>query len=98
MPTQKNDPTYLLADVEIVTTFKLMNIDRKGLEAILHKFFSSARLKIKLEDRFGEPVEPREWFLVSLNVIEEVVAKIKEGTLEQFQYDPGTASLINSKH
>lgn len=89
----KNDPTYLLADVEIVTTFKLMNIDRKGLEAILHKFFSSARLEIELEDRFGKPVKPREWFLVPLNAIEEVVEKIKEGTLDQFRYDPKTASL-----
>ncbi len=91
----KNDPTYLLADVEIVTTFKLMNIDRKGLEAILHKFFSSARLKIKLEDRFGKLVEPREWFLVPLNVIEEVVEKIKEGTLDQFRYDAENARLTN---
>lgn len=91
----KNDPTYLLADVEIVTTFKLMNIDRKGLEAIIHKFFSSARLKIKLEDRFGKPVEPREWFLVPLNAIEEVVEKIKAGTLDQFRYEPETASLIS---
>ena len=89
----KNDPTYLLADVEIVTTFKLMNIDRKGLETILHKFFSSARLEIELEDRFGKPVKPREWFLVPLNVIEEVVEKIKEGKLDQFRYDPKTASL-----
>jgi hypothetical protein len=26
----KKDPTYLLADVEIVTTFKLANINRKN--------------------------------------------------------------------
>lgn len=89
----KNDPTYLLAEVEIVTTFKLMNIDRKRLEAVLHKFFSSARLEIELEDRFGKPVKPREWFLVPLNVIEEVVEKIKAGTLDKFRYDPKTASL-----
>ena len=37
----KKDPTYLPADVEIVVIFKLANINRKGLEALLHKFFSS---------------------------------------------------------
>jgi hypothetical protein len=42
----KKDPTYLLADVEIVATFKLANINRKGLESLLHKFFSSARLAL----------------------------------------------------
>jgi len=92
----KKDPTYLLADVEIVTTFKLANINRKGLEALLHKFFSSARLDMELQDRFGSQVQPREWFLVPLEVIEEAIEKIKEGTIEQFRYDANTANLTRS--
>ncbi|MCX5963049.1 MAG: GIY-YIG nuclease family protein [Cyanobacteria bacterium] len=89
----KKDPTYLLADVEIVVTFKLVNINRKRLEALLQKFFGSARLELELNDRFGNPVKPKEWFLVPLEVIEEVIEKIKEGTIEQVRYDPKTASL-----
>jgi len=89
----KKDPTYLLADVEIVTTFKLANINRTKLEALLHKFFDNARLELALPDRFGIPVQPREWFLVPLEMIEEVVQKIQEGTIHQFRYDPKTASL-----
>lgn len=89
----KKDPTYLLADVEIVCTFKLEAIAPKRLEALLHKFFAAARLELKLPDRFNIPVQPREWFLVPLEVIEEVVDKIQDGTLEQFQYEPETASL-----
>ena len=92
----KKDPTYLLADVEIVATFKLANINRKGLEALLQKFFSSARLELELKDRFGVPVNPREWFLVTLEVIEQVIEKIKEGTIDQFRYDLETASLMRS--
>jgi hypothetical protein len=92
----KRDPTYLLADVEVVVTFKLMNVNRKGLEALLQKFFGSARLELELQDRFGTPVKPREWFLVPLEVIEAVVEKIKEGTIAQFRYDPETASLTRS--
>jgi hypothetical protein len=89
----KKDPTYLLADVEIVATFKLANINQKGLETLLQKFFSNARLDLELTDRFGTPVKPREWFLVPLEVIEEVIEKIMEGTIEQFRYDPETANL-----
>ncbi|HEY9751618.1 MAG TPA: GIY-YIG nuclease family protein, partial [Coleofasciculaceae cyanobacterium] len=89
----KKDPTYLLADVEIVTTFKLANINRKKLETVLHKFFDPARLEVQLQDRFGIPVNPREWFLVPLEAIEEVIEKIKAGTIDQFRYDPGSASL-----
>lgn len=92
----KKDPTYLLADVEIVATFKLANINRQGLEALLQKFFGSARLELELKDRFGTPVKPREWFLVPLEVIEEVIEKIKEGTIDQFRYDLETASLTRS--
>ena len=90
----KKDPTYLLADVEIVATFKLANINRKGLEALLHKFFSSARLDMALPDRFGSPVHPKEWFMVSLEVIEEAIEKIKAGTIDQFGYDANTGSLM----
>ena len=92
----KNDPTYLLADVEIVVTFKLANINRRGLEDLLQKFFGSVRLDVELRDRFGRPVKPKEWFLVPLEVIEEVIEKIQEGTIEQFRYDPGSASLTRS--
>jgi T5orf172 domain len=92
----KKDPTYLLADVEIVATFKLANINQKGLEALLQKFFGSARLDLELKDRFGMPVKPREWFLVPLEVIEEIIEKIKEGTIDQFRYDLETASLTRA--
>jgi hypothetical protein len=89
----KKDPTYLLADVEIVATFKLANINRKKLETLLHKVFDSARLELALPDRFGIPVQPREWFLVPLEAIEEAIEKIKEGTIDRFRYDSDTASL-----
>jgi hypothetical protein len=49
-----------------------------------------------LQDRFGIPVNPREWFLVPLEAIEEAIEKIQEGTLDQFQYDSKTAKLTRS--
>jgi len=89
----RHDPTYLLADVEIVATFKLANINRTKLEALIQQFFGNAQLDLELQDRFGAPVRPREWFLVPLDVIEEVIEKIKAGTINQFRYEPKTASL-----
>jgi hypothetical protein len=93
----KKDPTYLLADVEIVATFKLANINGQKLEALLHKVFDNARLELALPDRFGIPVQPREWFLIPLEVIEAAIEKIKDETIDQFRYDPSTASLIRLK-
>lgn len=89
----QHDSTYLLAGVEIVATFKLSNINPKKLEALIQRFLSSARLDVELQDRFGIPVNPREWFLVPLEAIEAVIDKIKDGTLDQFRYNRATASL-----
>lgn len=89
----KNDPTFLLADVEIIATYKLANIKRVKLEKIIHKFFESAKLEIEIKDRFGKPVKVREWFLVPLFVIDEVVDKIKDGTISDYYYDPTSAEL-----
>ena len=91
----KKDPTYLLAEVEIVRTFKLSNVNRKRLENLLHKFFASARLDLELMDRFGGQVEPKEWFLLPLPVIEEAIQKIKDGSIGSFQYDPQTARIVS---
>ena len=88
------DATFLLADVEIVATYKLYNINRTKLENLIHRIFLTARLDIEIKDRFGNPVMPREWFLVPLSVIDEVVKRIKDGTIVDYQYDPASASLI----
>lgn len=90
------DPTYLLADVEIVATFKLANINRKRLEALIHRFFGSARLDLELKDRFGGGVEPREWFLVPLPAIAEAIERLKEGTIGDHRYDPEGARLVEA--
>jgi len=88
-----HDATFLLADVEIAATYELYNINRTKLENLLHRFFDAARLDIEIKDRFGHPVVPREWFLVPLFVIDEVVDKIREGTISDYYYDPQSASL-----
>ena len=90
----RKDPTYLLADVEIVATYKLANVNRRALEALLHKFFAAARLDVTLEDRFGAGVEPREWFLVPLPAVDAAMEKLRAGTLGDFHYDPEQARLV----
>ena len=89
----KLDPTFLLADVEIVATYDLYNINRTKLENLIHRVFDPARLDIEIRDRFGNPVIPREWFLVPLFVIDEVVERIKDESIAGYVYDPNTAKL-----
>ena len=87
------DATYLLADVEVVATYKLHNLNRTRLEAIFHRLFGAVQLDLTLEDRFGNPVKPREWFLVPLQAIDEAVQRIRDGSITTVVYDPTTARL-----
>lgn len=90
----KLDPTFLMADVEIVTTYELYNINRVKLENLLHRIFEDARLNIQIKDRFGHPVTPREWFLVPLFAIDEAVERIRDGSIKGMKYDPENAQLM----
>lgn len=88
------DPTYLLADVEVVATYKLFNINRVRLENVFHRLFGAARLDLTIVDRFGNPFKPKEWFLVPLQVIDQAVEKIRDGSITDYSYDPQSARLI----
>lgn len=87
------DATYLLADVEIVATYTLHNINRTKLENIFHRVFAAAQLDLTIEDRFGNPVKPQEWFLVPLHVIDEAVELVRSGAIANRVYNLKTARL-----
>lgn len=90
----EKDATYLLADVEVVATYKLHNLNRTRLENIFHRLFSAAQIDLTIEDRFGHPVKPREWFLVPLHVIDEAVQRIRDGSITDVVYDLKSARLV----
>lgn len=92
----KLDPTFLMAEAEIVATYTLYNINRTKLENLIHRIFDPARLDIEIKDRFGNPVIPREWFLVPRFVVDDAVERIKDGTITEYTYDPKSARLVHS--
>jgi hypothetical protein len=89
-----DDPTYLLAGVDVVATYKLYNIKRSRLEALIHRALSAARLDLSAGDRFGKSVQPREWFMVPLPVIDELVSRILDGSIARFRYDKEEARFV----
>jgi len=90
----KKDPTFLLSGVKLVDSYTLANINRTKLENLLHRFFAEARIDMQLRDRFGEAVEPREWFLVPLPVIQQAVGLLLDSTILDWKYDPKEARLV----
>ena len=88
-------PTFLMANVEVVATYELYNINRTKLENLIHRIFEPARLEIEIMDRFGRPVIPREWFLVPIFAIKDAVERIKDETISGYVYDPKQARLVS---
>jgi len=90
-------PTFLMADVEVVATYELFNINRSKLENLIHRIFDPARFEVEIRDRFGRPVVPREWFMVPLFVIDEAVKRIRDRSIVNFVYDPRSATLVSRR-
>jgi hypothetical protein len=85
-----------MAAVEVIATYELYNVNRIKLENVIHRVFDPAQLDIEINDRFGNSVRPREWFLVPVFIVNEVVERIKDRTITQYVYEPTAARLVRA--
>ena len=83
----KNEATYLFADVKKIATYKVYNRNADKLENLLHRFFASACLDIDLFNEKGQRLNPREWFVVPFEVIEESIKLILNESIVNYEYD-----------
>src|SRR5690554_253157 len=89
----KNEATYLYADVQKVATYKVYNRNADKLESLLHRFFANACLDIDLFNEKGQRLNPREWFVVPFEVIEETIQLILNENILNYEYDPLTKKI-----
>lgn len=91
----RNDPTFLMAPVDVVATYELKNLSRRKIELLLHRFFDAARPRdLWTLDRFGRRVFPREWFYVLPEHIGQAARLIQNGTLHLYRYDPERQEIV----
>jgi len=81
------EPTYLMAEVRIVMTYKCYNMNTHKLELLLHNFFGSSCLNVDVFDNLGNRHTPREWFIAPLDIIEEAVQLIISGEIVKYRYE-----------
>jgi len=89
----KHEATYLYADVQKVATYKVYNRNADKLESLLHRFFANACLDIDLFNEKGQRLNPREWFVVPFDVIEETIQLILNENIVNYEYDPLTKKV-----
>ena len=91
------DPTYLMADVQIITTYKCYNINPQKFENFIHNFFGKVCLSIDIYDSKRERHIPREWFSVPLNIIDETINLIITDDVKGYRYNNEKERLEKSK-
>ena len=89
----KNEATYLFADVHKIATYKVYNRNADKLEGLLHRFFAKACLDIDLFNEKGQRLNPREWFVVPFEVIEETIQLILNENIVNYEYDPAEKKI-----
>lgn len=90
----EKEPTFLMAPVSIVTTFKCYNLNPNKLEQLLHRFFGAACLEVSIADSAGLIHEPREWFIASIEVIEQVIGLIQNQQIINYKYDIRNKEIV----
>ncbi len=93
----RNDPTFLMAPVEIVATYQLINLSYRKVEDCLHRFFAPSRAILHVRDRMGKLIYPKEWFLLSPELVSQAAHLLQQGTLHLYTYDPHEQAIILKK-
>ena len=90
----KQEPTYLMADVMLVTQFQTYNLNPQKLEILLHTFFAESCLNLDVFDSEGKRHTPREWFIVPLHVIETAVKILLSGDIVNYRYNGQQQKIV----
>ena len=84
----EKDPTYLMAPVKIVATYKVVNMNSQKFEDLVHQLLKPVQLQFSVFDNNGIEHQPEEWFIVPLPVVDVIIKKIMDGTIVGYIYNP----------
>lgn len=82
-----HEPTYLMAPVKIEATYKVVNLHSQKFEDMIHQILKPAQFHVTVIDDDGEPHEPKEWFVVPLNVVNTIIVRIMDGSILNYTYN-----------
>lgn len=72
----ENESTYLYGPVKVVAEYQVINLNPEALETALHHALTQYRLDVDIRAGNGKIIHPREWFIVDLNTINNLVSQI----------------------
>jgi hypothetical protein len=88
------EPTYLMAQVRIISVYETYNMNTQKFEQLIHRFFGKVCLNIDIYGDDGKRYTPREWFIAPLEVIEQAIEFIITGEIVNYRYDEKNEELV----
>lgn len=88
------EPTYLMADVRIVMTYKCYNMNPQKFEQLIHNFFGKTCLNTDVFDKEGNRHTPREWFIAPVGIIDQAIHLIISGDIVKHKYDSTNEEIV----
>lgn len=86
--------TYLNDEVEIIAQYKCYNLNLSTLENLIHRFFAEVRLDVSIIGNDGRVINPKEWFIVPLPVINEAIELLINASIVNYRYDKVQQKII----
>lgn len=82
-----NEPTYLMAPVNVVAEYECYNMNTQKFENLIHTVFKNVCIDVEVADLQGNMCKPREWFSVPIEQIKMAIELIASGQIVNYRYN-----------
>ena len=89
----EKDPTFLMAPVKIVSTYKVYNFSPRRFESVIHSFFKDKCLDFKIADNSRISRKPKEWYVVPLQTIDQVIQLIINNEISNYKFNTTNSQI-----
>ncbi len=93
----KDDPTYLMSDLELVESYRVTgDYNPQKVEHFIHRVFADAALDVTITDKNGREYTPREWYCVPIQAVRHAVELIDGGEIVNYTYNSETQEMVEA--
>ena len=82
-----------MSEVEIVAVYECYNLNLQKFENIIHTFFAEACLRLDIYGADNRRYNPREWFILPMEIIHNVIELIISGEIINYKYNHQNTSI-----
>jgi hypothetical protein len=88
-----NEPTYLMAPVNVVAEYECYNMNTQKFENLIHTVFKNVCIDVDIADLQGNMCKPREWFSVPIEQINTAIELIVNGQIVNYRYNSSKSKI-----